>query len=207
MFSRLFSTTIVKQISTMRPIVLSGPSGAGKSTILKRLFAEYPDRFGFSVSHTTRSMRPGEVNGKDYHFVARDHMLSEVEAGKFIESAEFSGNMYGTSIASVEAVAATGRQCILDIDLQGVLSVKKTPLNARYLFLAPPSIEELEARLRSRGTETEESLAKRLAAAQREMSYAQEHPETHDSIVVNDNLDTAYEAVRQFILDDESNAA
>ncbi|KAI8056058.1 calcium-translocating P-type ATPase [Syncephalis plumigaleata] len=175
----------VSQISAatiMRPIVFSGPSGAGKSTILKRLFAEFPDRFGFSVSHTTRA---------------------EVAAGKFIESAEFSGNMYGTSIAAVEAVASSGRQCILDIDLQGVLAVKKTHLNARYIFLAPPSIEELERRLRNRGTETEESLAKRLATAKRELAYAEEFPNTHDRIVVNDDLETAYQQVRQFVLEEE----
>ncbi|RKP24745.1 guanylate kinase/L-type calcium channel beta subunit [Syncephalis pseudoplumigaleata] len=187
----------------MCPIVFSGPSGAGKSTILKRLFAEYPDRFGFSVSHTTRVMRPGEVDGKDYNFVTRETMLAEVAAGKFIEHAEFSGNLYGTSIAAVEAVAASGRQCILDIDLQGVLAVKQTHLNARYIFLAPPSLEELERRLRARGTETEESLAKRLATAKRELAYADEHPGTHDRVVVNNDLDTAYEEVRQFVFEED----
>jgi guanylate kinase len=150
-------------------------------------------------------MRPGEVNGKDYHFVTRDIMQSEVAAGKFIESAEFSGNMYGTSIASVEAVASSGRQCILDIELQGVLAVKKTHLNARYIFLAPPSIEELERRLRDRGTETEESLAKRLATAKQELSYAKEFPDIYDRIVVNDDLETAYQQVRQFVLEENSN--
>ncbi|RKP09919.1 guanylate kinase/L-type calcium channel beta subunit [Thamnocephalis sphaerospora] len=187
-------------MSIKRPIVISGPSGAGKSTLLKRLFAEFPDRFGFSVSHTTRKPRPGEEDGVHYNFVDREQMVKEVADGKFIESAEFSGNMYGTSIAAVDAVTASGRQCILDIDLQGVLSVKRTPLNARFVFLSPPSVEELERRLRARGTETEESLAKRLETARREIEYAKEHPDTHDATVVNDELDKAYVDLRTFVL-------
>ncbi|KAG1219982.1 hypothetical protein G6F35_007041 [Rhizopus arrhizus] len=100
--------------------VISGPSGSGKSTLLKKLFSEYPSTFGFSISHTTRKPRPGEQDGKDYHFVEKEHMISEVEAGKFIESATFSGNMYGTSIKAVEDVVAQGKVCVLDIDMQGV---------------------------------------------------------------------------------------
>lgn len=180
-----------------RPIVISGPSGAGKSTLLKKLFAEFPDKFGFSVSNTTRNPREGEVDGKDYHFLTVDEFKSEIEKGAFIEWAQFSGNYYGTTIKSVEDVAKRGRTCILDIDMQGVKSVKKTNLNARFLFLSPPSIQTLRERLESRGTETPESLEKRVSAASAEMEYAQTG--AHDQIIVNDDLDKAYTELKTFI--------
>lgn len=181
-----------------RPIVISGPSGTGKSTLLKKLFAEYPNRFGFSVSNTTRQPRTGEVNGKDYHFSTVDEFKKAIEENKFIEWAQFSGNYYGTSIKSVEDVAKTGKTCLLDIDMQGVKSVKNTQLNARYLFLSPPSIEELRSRLSGRGTETTESLEKRIAAAAAEMEYADTG--AHDIIIVNDDLEKAYKEFRDFIV-------
>ncbi|KAI9756355.1 MAG: guanylate kinase [Lichina confinis] len=181
-----------------RPIVISGPSGAGKSTLLKRLFADHPDLFGFSVSHTTRSPRPGEEHGREYHFVSKDDFRRLIDDGAFIEHAQFSGNFYGTSIAAVKDVASKGRICILDIEMEGVKQVKHTDLDARFLFLAPPSLETLEKRLRGRATEDEEGLAKRLDQARREMDYAQT-PGVHDTIVVNDDLDTAYKELRDFV--------
>ncbi|CAK9441718.1 uncharacterized protein LODBEIA_P55860 [Lodderomyces beijingensis] len=186
--------------SSTRPVVISGPSGTGKSTLLKKLFAEYPEKFGFSVSNTTRQPRSGEVDGKDYHFSTEDEFRKLVEEGKFIEWAQFSGNYYGTTVKAVEDVLAQGKICLLDIDMQGVKSVKNTELNARYLFISPPSIEELRARLNGRGTETEESLAKRIGAAASEMEYAQTG--AHDLIIVNDDLDKAYAEFRNFILEE-----
>ncbi|BFZ61826.1 guanylate kinase [Saitoella coloradoensis] len=183
-----------------RPIVISGPSGTGKSTILKRLMAAHPTKFGFSISHTTRSPRAGETRDVDYHYVSRSEFQSLIDANGFIEHAEFSGNCYGTSVASVAAVAEkSGKTCILDIDMQGVKSVKATDLNARFLFIAPPSLEELERRLRGRGTESEESVQKRLDAAKGEMEYAKV-PGAHDRIVVNDDLEKAYKEVEEFCL-------
>uniref|UniRef100_A0A8C0CZB4 Guanylate kinase n=1 Tax=Balaenoptera musculus TaxID=9771 RepID=A0A8C0CZB4_BALMU len=156
-------------MSGPRPVVLSGPSGAGKSTLLKRLLQEHSSIFGFSVSHTTRDPRPGEENGKDYYFVTREVMQRDIAAGDFIEHAEFSGNLYGTSKAAVRAVQAMNRICVLDVDLQGVRNIKKTDLRPIYIFVQPPSLDVLEQRLRQRNTETEESLAKRLAAARADM--------------------------------------
>jgi len=141
-------------------IVFSGPSGAGKSTLVKRLMGEFRDCFAFSISHTTRSPRPGETPGKDYYYVSREEMLKAIANNEFVEHAEFSGNMYGTSKKAIADVSSSGRICILDIDMQGVKSVKKTDLKPRYIFVQPPSLKTLEDRLRGRGTETDESLSK-----------------------------------------------
>ncbi|KAG2201106.1 hypothetical protein INT46_007492 [Mucor plumbeus] len=178
--------------------VISGPSGSGKSTLLKRLFNEYPSTFGFSISHTTRKPRVGEVDGKDYHFVEKDDMIKEVEEGKFIESATFSGNMYGTSIKAIEDVVADGKVCMLDIDMQGVQSVKKTSLNPKYIFVQPPSFEILEERLRGRGTEKEEAILARLAASRKELEYGA-IPGAYDSVIINDDLENAYSSLKKAI--------
>lgn len=184
-----------------RPLVISGPSGTGKSTLLKRLLAEYPDKFGFSVSNTTRQPRAGEVDGVDYHFTTVDDFKKMIEDKKFVEWAQFSGNYYGTSIKAVEDVSKSNKICILDIDMQGVKSVKNTNLNARYLFLSPPSIDTLRVRLEGRGTETPESLEKRISAAAAELEYAKTG--AHDKIVVNDDLEKAYQEFKAFILEDK----
>lgn len=181
-----------------RPIVISGPSGTGKSTLLKKLFAEFPNKFGFSVSNTTRTPRAGETNGVDYHFTSVDEFKKLIDENKFIEWAQFSGNYYGTSIKAVEDVAKTNKVCLLDIDMQGVKSVKASTIDARYLFVAPPSIESLRDRLVGRGTETEDSIAKRIASATGEMEYAQTG--AHDLVIVNDDLEKAYQQFKEFIL-------
>ncbi|CCK69390.1 guanylate kinase KNAG_0C02790 [Huiozyma naganishii CBS 8797] len=182
-----------------RPIVISGPSGTGKSTLLKKLLAEYPDTFGFSVSSTTRSPRAGEVDGKDYNFATVDQFKKMIEENKFIEWAQFSGNYYGTTVDSVKQVTSSGKTCILDIDMQGVIAVKKSDLNARFLFVAPPSVDDLRKRLEGRGTETAESLQKRLDAAKAELEYAQTG--AHDKTVVNDDLEKAYKELKEFIFE------
>jgi guanylate kinase len=150
-------------------------------------------------------MRPGEVNGKEYHFVDVPEFKKLIEAGAFIEWAQFSGNYYGTTTNAVKEVSEKmNRQCILDIDMQGVKSVKKTDLNARFLFVAPPSLEDLRKRLEGRGTETPESLGKRLAQAEHELAYAKE-PGAHDKIIVNDDLEAAYKQFKAFIVDGTTN--
>uniref|UniRef100_A0A5K1JS84 Guanylate kinase n=1 Tax=Ganoderma boninense TaxID=34458 RepID=A0A5K1JS84_9APHY len=182
----------------LRPLVISGPSGVGKSTLLKRLFADYPDKFGFSVSHTTRSPRAGEVDGKDYHFVSQEKFKDLISQAAFIEYAQFSGNFYGTSFMTVGDIQKSGRRCLLDIEAQGVRQVKATDLNPVYLFVSPPSLAELRARLQGRGTETEAAVAKRLATALKEVEYAKEG--AHDLVIVNEDLDRAYEKFRRVAL-------
>lgn len=184
--------------------MLSGPSGAGKSTLLKRLLQEHGSVFGFSVSHTTRDPRPGEENGKDYYFVTREVMQRDIAAGDFIEHAEFSGNLYGTSKAAVRAVQAMNRICVLDVDLQGVRNIKKTDLRPIYIFVQPPSLDVLEQRLRQRNTETEESLAKRLAAARVDMESSKEQG-LFDLVIINDNLDTAYRTLEEALSEEIKN--
>ncbi|KAJ1948890.1 guanylate kinase [Linderina pennispora] len=183
-----------------KPIVIYGPSGTGKSTLLKRLFADYPSDFGFSVSNTTRQPRAGEVDGKDYHFLTREQFIAAVNNNEFIEHAEFSGNMYGTTIQSVKDVATSGKTCILDIDTQGVALVKKTDMGARFIFVAPPSEDELERRLRGRGTDDESSIQKRLATAKKELEFAKQ-PNAYDVKIVNEDVEKAYKELVDFIFE------
>lgn len=180
-----------------RPIVLSGPSGTGKSTLLQKLLADFPNTFGFSISHTTRGPRPGEEDGVQYHFTTVDGFKKLIDEKKFIEWAQFGGNYYGTTIQAVADVSKGGNICILDIDMQGVKSVKATDLNPYYVFIAPPSFEALKERLTKRGTETAESLEKRLAASQGEIEYSKTG--AYDLVVVNDDLDRAYNELKSFI--------
>ncbi|CAH2102641.1 unnamed protein product [Euphydryas editha] len=181
-----------------RPLVFFGPSGSGKSTLLKRLLKEYPDKFGFSVSHTTRNPRPGEKDGVHYHFTVKEDMIAAVERGEFIETATFSGNMYGTSKRAVEDVRRSGKTCILDIDIEGVKQIRRTDLDPLLVFIMPPSIEELERRLRARNTEEEDALKKRLEVATKEIEYGQEPGNCHITIV-NENLDKAYAELKNFV--------
>ncbi|XP_065656016.1 guanylate kinase isoform X6 [Hydra vulgaris] len=187
-----------KMTQKLHPVVLSGPSGCGKSTLIKKLTLEFPTKFGFSVSHTTRAPRPNEIDGKDYYFTSLEAINQKIEAGEFIESATFSGNKYGTSKKAVHDVLETGKICILDIDSQGVKSIKKTDLHCVLIFIKPPSLEELERRLRDRGTETEEAIQKRLESAKAELDYAAEAGSYHFTIV-NDDLERAYKELKEII--------
>jgi guanylate kinase len=188
-------------MSLLRPLVLCGPSGSGKSTFIKRLMEENKGIFGFSTSHTTRQPRDGEQNGREYHFVSRDQFQSAVQNNEFIEWAEFSGNLYGTSKSAVTACQTAGRICILDIDVQGVKQIKSTDLNPRLVFIKPPSMEILKERLVNRGTETEASLQKRLNVAQEEMDFGMEPGNVH-IIIVNDEFEIAYKQLADFLADD-----
>lgn len=165
---------------------------------MKKLFDDFGSYFGFSVSHTTRSPRVGEEHGKHYFFVTREEMQKAIDNKEFIEHATYSGNLYGTSRKAVNDVLSNGKICILDIDLQGVQQVKETDLQAYYIFIRPPSIEHLRKRLLARGTETEDSLKKRLDTAEKEMAYG-EQESNFDKVIVNDDLERAYQELKEFI--------
>jgi guanylate kinase len=151
------------------------------------------EQFQFSVSHSTRSPRPGEIDGIHYHFVNLDAMKLAIKRGEFLEHAEVHGNYYGTSWQSLRDVQNTGKRCLLDIDVQGVKNIKRMEsdkMKPRYVFIAPPSLEVLQERLVGRGTESTESLARRTANARMEMDYGLEKG-NFDVVVVNSDLDQA----------------
>ena len=174
-------------------VVISGPSGAGKSTICRRLLED--DRVQFSVSATTRGMRPGEVDGRDYHFLTPEEFRQRVEAGDFLEYANVHGNMYGTLRGPIRDVVDSGRIYLLEIDVQGALQLKAQNIPGMYVFIAPPDFEELRRRLTDRNTETPEVLERRLKKAEDEYRERVRY----DHIVVNDELERAVREVAELI--------
>jgi guanylate kinase len=176
-------------------LVICAPSGTGKSTLIEMLRREYPD-FGFSVSYTTRAPRGREQDGREYHFVTRDVFVEMRGRGEFCEWAEVHGNFYGTATAPVEAMLDQGRDVLFDIDVQGAKQLRKTFDKGTFVFLLPPSRTELVRRLTGRGTDSGESIARRLANAAGEMRQA----DFFDYWVVNDDLDTAYQELRAVYL-------
>jgi len=175
--------------------IVSSPSGAGKTTLCRKLLAEFSD-LRFSVSHTTRKPRAKEVDGRDYYFVSDAVFDQMIEDDLFIEWAVVHGNRYGTSSAEVRAAATEGRDIIFDVDFQGAQKIKEQYEGAISVFVLPPSIGELQRRLRMRGTESEESLDKRFRAALNEIA---KHG-LFDFLIVNDNLETAYDILRAILL-------
>lgn len=177
-------------------IALASPSGGGKSTMTKRLLRDF-DNLQFSVSATTRSPRKDEVDGKHYYFINKDDFKKKVEQGEFLEWEEFyNGTMYGTLRKTIEYDIEKGYFTLLDVDVLGALNVKSYFGNfAKTIFIAPPSLEVLKQRLISRGSETKESLKIRLNRASKEMTYKNKF----DNVVVNDNLDEAYNELKSII--------
>jgi guanylate kinase len=173
-------------------IILSSPSGAGKSTLARRLM-DWDETLAFSVSATTRAPRPGEVDGQHYHFHARDEFEALVEAGGMLEHAEVFGNYYGSPKAPVEAAMAEGRDTLFDIDWQGGQQVRNSSLGQDVVsvFVLPPSIAELESRLRGRAQDSEEVIATRMAKSRDEISHWAEY----DYVLVNEDIDIAAEAL------------
>ncbi|XP_043475158.1 guanylate kinase isoform X2 [Leptopilina heterotoma] len=197
---RMFSIGTLNMVQKKyRPLVLCGPSGSGKSTLIKRIFNEFSDLFGFSISHTTRKPRANEQDGREYYFISREEMQSQIDDGNFLEIAYYGGNIYGSSKKAVQDVQLEGKVCVLDIDTQGVKQIKKSSLDPIFVFIKPPSIAELERRLRDRNTETEESLSLRLTAAKEEIEYGEQSGNFH-LIIVNNKVEKAYETLREFIL-------
>lgn len=177
--------------------VFSGPSGVGKGTLKAKLFEEFADRIAYSVSATTRGPREGEVDGKDYFFISRQEFERRVKNNEFLEHAEFAGNCYGTPRAYVEKLLDSGMNVVLEIDVQGALRVMKSMPECVSVFILPPSFEELEHRLRGRGTETEEKVRERLETAKRELPYA---PQYDYQIVNGGDIEAAYQSLREVFL-------
>lgn len=186
--------------STNKPlnaIVICGPSGVGKGTLLKRLFGDFADRFAYSVSHTTRAPRPGEENGREYHFIDKESILRMRDNNEFLELCEVHGNYYGTSVQAVKAVQQQGRTCVIEIDVKGAQKLADraangdSSLNATYFFITAPK-EELRKRIMGRGCDDDECLQKRLATAETEYAFLTGHPDFFSAVIVNDELDAAY---------------
>ena len=177
--------------------VFSGPSGVGKGTLKAKLFEEFADRIAYSVTPTTRGPRQGEVDGKDYFFISRQEFERRVKNNEFLEHAEFAGNCYGTPRAYVEKLLDSGMNVVLEIDVQGALQVMKSMPECVSVFILPPSFEELEHRLRGRGTETEEKVRERLETAKRELPYA---PQYDYQIVNGGDIEAAYQSLREVFL-------
>ncbi|MBW2524093.1 MAG: guanylate kinase [Deltaproteobacteria bacterium] len=179
---------------TFLMLIVSSPSGAGKTTLCNRLRAEFPD-LRFSVSHTTRRPRPTEVDGREYHFVDEPTFQGMVRAGSFAEWAKVHDHHYGTSLKEIEVARSAAGGVIFDIDFQGARQIRAHFPEAVGVFILPPSLEELERRLRGRGTEDEQATRRRLSNAQREIArYG-----LFDYLVVNDDIEQAYGHLRAIV--------
>ncbi|WP_072918637.1 guanylate kinase [Pseudobutyrivibrio xylanivorans] len=176
-------------------IVLSGFSGAGKGTIMKHLLEAHPNDYNLSISATTRGMRAGEKDGREYFFKTREEFDDMIRNNELLEYATFNGNSYGTPRAYVEQLIERRKDVILEIEIQGALQVKEMYPDALLLFTMPPSAKELENRLVGRGTETPEVIAQRLAISCKESQYM----EQYDYLIVNDSLERAVDQVHNII--------
>ncbi len=166
---------------------VSAPSGAGKTSLIRALLERHADSVTVCVSHTTRPMRPGDVDGSDYHFIAREEFERMVAADEFLEHAQVFDNWYGTARASVETLLDSGSHVILEIDWQGARQVKAKMPDTVCIYILPPSRAELERRLRTRATDDEAIIARRMADADREMSHYQDA----EYLVVNEHFEQA----------------
>lgn len=176
--------------SSGKLIVLTGPSGVGKGTLMRSLLARHPELY-YSVSATTRSPRPGEIDGKDYYFISRSKFEQLVAAGEFLEWAEFAGNYYGTPREPVINQICSGKLVLLEIELEGARQIRRSFPEALSIFILPPSFSELEKRIRTRGQDSEEAIARRLRRAQDEINAADEF----DIQIVNDDFETALKSI------------
>ena len=175
--------------------IISAPSGAGKTSLVNALLVSN-QQIDVSVSYTTRSPRPGEVDGKDYHFVNRETFLTMAKHGDFLESAEVYGNLYGTSQSWIEAETLGGRDILLEIDWQGAAQVRQKFPDSISIFILPPSLQALETRLKARGQDSDSVIAQRLQAAQDDIAHVSEF----DYVIINDELDLALQQLCAIVL-------
>ena len=176
--------------------VFSGPSGVGKGTLNAKLFAEFGDQIAFSVSATTRAPREGEIDGKHYFFISRQDFENRIANNDFLEYAQFAGNCYGTPKSYVMSLLEQGKNVLLEIEVQGAMQVMERMPECVSIFVLPPSFEELEHRLRGRGTESEEKVCARLETARRELDCARRYQYQ----IVNEDIDAAYQQLRGIYL-------
>jgi len=174
--------------------IISSPSGGGKTSLVRALLEAEPE-VRLSVSYTTRAARPGEVDGRDYHFVTPPVFERMLEAGEFLESAVIYGNRYGTSQKWIERERAEGHDVLLEIDWQGAQQVRRLMRQVMSIFILPPSPEVLESRLRERGQDSEEVVARRLAAARHEIAHVSEY----EYVIINDDFNRAAQDLRSII--------
>lgn len=176
-------------------IVLSGPSGVGKGTVRAAIFKNNIYNYVYSVSATTRQMRPGEVDGVDYYFVSKEQFKQYIEEDALLEYAEYVGNYYGTPIQKIEENLAAGNDVFLEIEVQGALKVRERMPEGIFIFLAPPSLDELKSRITGRGTDREDVILERMQMAKEEIEMMQHY----DYVVVNDTVEHAVDKVNAII--------
>lgn len=180
-------------------IVVSGPSGTGKGTVCGKLLAETP-QLAYSISATTRQPREGEIDGENYYFISREKFEEEIAAGGFLEYADVYGNYYGTPLKKIEERLNAGQDILLEIDTQGALNVMKKCPEGIFIFLLPPSMAELERRIRGRGSETPETLARRMGAAKAEIAAGRKYT----YVVVNTTVNMAVKNIQSILIAEHS---
>jgi len=201
-FSFIFSCLffLLTQMSRAS-LIICGPSGVGKSSIISAICSRFPSRVALSVSHTSRQPRPGEKNGVDYFFTTPDAMLRDIEKKAFLEYAHVHNNIYGTSRSSVDTILDKGMLPILDVDRNGVQSIKAVPgFEAKYVFIAPPSFDVLHKRLSARATENDEDMHVRLNNAKSELDYGTTKG-NFDRVIVNADLDESVDQLTETMID------
>lgn len=183
---------------TYKPLVIASPSGGGKGTVITRLLKDFPSLFQKNVSFTTRKIREGEQHGVDRFFVSVAEFEKEIQEKSLIEYAKFADNYYGTSHNYIKSVINAGKVCLIEVEIEGIKSMEKLKLDFNYVYILPPSMEVLKARLVGRGSETEESLNKRLKIAEGEIAFAKSS-HVFQKLFVNDDFEKFYAEFKAYL--------